>query len=293
MGVAEEFYAFRSNYNIGQGLISSIGERYRRITRRLNTDFWDTTSESAHSLYVGSYGRDTAAKGVSDLDVGFQLPYNVYAKYNDYRGNGQSALLQEVRTSLLRSYHSSSIGGDGQVVVLPFTDGVTFEILPYFSNTDGTWTYPDANGGGSWKTCNPRAEIKAIHDRNLVVNHNLKALCRMMRVWKDHNKAPMSGALIDTLAYQFIIDSAWRDKSYYYHDFLARDFLKFMNDQDRDQAHWRMPGSGQYVRRSGAFGYKAGIDHKYAVAACGLQGDENGPARRAQWRIVFGNTFPA
>lgn len=293
MGVADDFYAFRNNYNIGKDQISSIGNRYRAITRRLNTDFWNTESESAHSLYVGSYGRDTAAKGISDLDVAFQLPASLYTRYGAHLGNGQSALLQAVRASLLKRYHSSRIGGDGQVVVLTFDDGLTFEILPYFINNAGTWTYPDSNGGGSWRTCNPRAEIGAVQARNDLVNGNLKALCRMMRVWRDHNNAPMSGALIDALAYQFIDNWEHRDKSYLYHDYMARDFLKFMNDQDGDQKYWRMPGSSSHVYRKGPFGYKAGIDHKHAVAACNLQGEENGPARRAQWRIVFGITFPA
>jgi hypothetical protein len=218
MGVADEFYNFRNNYNIGSELISSIAQRYQRITTRLNSDFWNTNSSSAHSLYVGSYGRDTAARGISDLDIGFQLPYAEYVKYSGYQSNGQSALLQAVKNSLLNTYHSSKVGGDGQVVVISFTDGITFEILPYFDNTDGSWTFADSNGGGSWRTCNPRAEMDAVQTRNKAVNGNLKALCRMMRVWKDHNSVPMSGALIDALAYQFIEKWEYRDKSYAYHD---------------------------------------------------------------------------
>lgn len=293
MGVAEEFRQFRDEYNIKTDLISSIGARYRRITRRLNKDFWNTESEDAHSLYIGSYGRDTAAKGVSDLDVAFRLPYEVWERYNAYQTNGQSALLQAVRASLLSTYAYSEIGGDGQVVVLRFDDNVTFEILPVFDNKGATWTYPDSNGGGSWKTCNPKAEIEAVRSRNILMNGNLKALCRMMRVWRDYNSAPMSGALIDTLAYQFIETWVHRDKSFLYHDYLARDFLAFMRDQDREQAHWRMPGSGSYVYRTGAFGYKAGLDHKYAVEACNLLEEVQGPTRRLKWRTVFGPSFPA
>lgn len=293
MGVAEEFRQFSDEYKIKLDLISSIGARYRRITRRLNKDFWDTESEEAHSLYVGAYGRDTAAKGVSDLDVAFQLPYEVWERYNAYQTNGQSALLQAVRASLLKTYTYSEIGGDGQVVVLCFDDNVTFEILPVFDNKGGTWTYPDSNGGGSWKTCNPKAEIEAVQNRNILVNGNLKALCRMMRVWRDQNSAPMSGALIDTLAYNFIETWAHRDNSFLYHDYMARDFLAFMSAQDSEQAHWRMPGSGSYVYRTGAFGYKAKIDHKYAVEACNLLGEAQGPIRRAKWRTVFGSSFPA
>lgn len=272
--------------------MASIGGRYRRITRRLNRDFWDSESEHDHSRYVGSYGRDTAAKGVSDLDVAFRLPGDLYYKYDAYQSNGQSALLQAVKNSLLTTFQSSKIGGDGQVVVLTFDDGIQFEILPVFNNKAGTWTYPDSNGGGSWKTCNPQAEIAAVSVRNAAVNGNLKALCRMMRIWRDHNSVPMSGALIDALAYQFLENWEHRAESFLYHDYMARDFLKFINDQDKDKAYWRMPGSGSYVYRKGPFGYHAGVDHKYAVLACGLQGEENGPARRAHWRTVFGNTFP-
>jgi tRNA nucleotidyltransferase (CCA-adding enzyme) len=85
MGVGEQFQNFRNNYLIPAATISSISTRYKRITKRLNLDFWTTDSETAHSLYVGSYGRDTAATGVSDLDIYFRLPYAEYEKYNAYQ----------------------------------------------------------------------------------------------------------------------------------------------------------------------------------------------------------------
>jgi hypothetical protein len=292
MGVSDEFYNFRNDYNIGSTLISSIGQRYQRITTRLNTDFWSTDSSSAHSLYVGSYGRDTAARGISDLDIGFQLPYADYVKYNGYQTNGQSAVLQAVKNSLLNTYASSKVGGDGQVVVISFTDGIKFEILPYFNNKDGSWTFADSNGGGSWRQCNPRAEIDAVQARNKAVNGNLKALCRMMRVWKDHNSVPMTGALIDTLAYQFIENWQYRDKSYAFHDYMARDFFKYLYDLDRDKTFWRMPGSSSYVYKTGVFWLKALTDYNIAVEACGMQSDDKAAQRRTKWRTVFGTTFP-
>jgi hypothetical protein len=54
------------------------------------------------------------------------------------------------------TYPTSDVAGDGQVVVINFDDNITFEVLPVFENNDGSsWTYPNANGGGSWKVCNP------------------------------------------------------------------------------------------------------------------------------------------
>lgn len=293
MGVGDEFTQFKDRYNIGSDLISSISYRYKRITGQLNWDFRASSSDTANSLYVGSYGRDTAAKGLSDLDMAYVLPTHLYSQYNSYISNGQSALLQAVKASIRKTYPTSDSYGDGQVVVVNFTDGVTFEVLPVFNNADGTWTYPNANGGGSWKTCNPRSEIEAIHTRNLTTNRNLKHLCRMMRVWRDNNNVPMSGALIDALAYYFIGDWTYRDKSFVYHDYMARDFLSYLMNRDTNQTYWRMPGSGSVVWSKAAFQYKARVDYNIAVVACGLQGDENGSERRSKWRSVFGSTFPS
>lgn len=46
-----------------RGIISS---RYKRITKSINQTFWGSNSETAHSYYVGSYGRGTAIN-TSDL----------------------------------------------------------------------------------------------------------------------------------------------------------------------------------------------------------------------------------
>ena len=178
MGLAEWFSGFCSNIKVQDG--GTISSRYKAITRRLNTDFWNTTSDTSHSLYVGSYGRNTAIQGFSDLDMVFELPSDLYFQYDKYTSNGQSALLQAVRNSIQKTYSSSSIGGNGQVVVVAFTDGITFEVVPVFTNKADSYTYPDSNGGGSWKTTNPRPEIAAIRTRNNACNKNLVSLCRMM-----------------------------------------------------------------------------------------------------------------
>jgi Second Messenger Oligonucleotide or Dinucleotide Synthetase domain len=90
IGVGEGFAKFKDNDQITQEMIGSISYRYKRITRQLNTDFCETTSDTANSLYVGSYGRDTAVQGLSDLDMAFILPYAEYAKYKAFASNGPS-----------------------------------------------------------------------------------------------------------------------------------------------------------------------------------------------------------
>jgi hypothetical protein len=293
MGVGEDFATFKDKYNISTILISSISTRYKRITRQLNSDFWQTDSETAHSLYVGSYGRDTSSVGVSDIDMAFVLPVAQYQKFNGYQTNGPSSLLQTLKTSVRKTYSTSESFGDGQVVVINFTDNIKFEILPVFETTDKiTWIHPNANDGGSWRTCNPRAEIAAIKKRSDDTNRNLKYLARMIRVWRDHNSAPMSGMLIDTLAYQFIENYTFRDKSFFYHDFMARDFFDYLSKQNQSQNFWRAPGSGSNVRRTGVFEFKARNSYLRSLEA--IQYDSNGNewSRRQKWREIFGTSYP-
>ena len=294
MGLANWFRTFFGNIQVKNG--ATISSRYRNITKRLNTDFWSTTSDTTHSLYVGSYGRKTAIHGTSDVDMIFRLPDSVYKQFNSHRGNGQSALLQTVRASVKKTYSATDIGADGQVIVVSFGDAIRFELVPAFTNADGSYTYPDANGGGSWKKTNPKPEIKAIRNRNDACNRNLIPLCRMMRAWNAKMNVAIGGLLVDTLAYQFIGSWKYRHKSYLYYDYMCRDFFAFMAGQDRTQEYWKAPGSGQWVfAPKGQFQYKAKRSHNLALEA--IEHETATPKRewsaKQKWREVFGTSFPS
>jgi hypothetical protein len=292
MGLAEWFSTFCSNIHVQDG--GTISSRYKSITRRLNADFWNITSDTSHSLYVGSYGRNTAIQGFSDLDMIFELPASLYFQYDAYQGNGQSALLQAIRASMQKTYSTSAVGADGQVVVVSFQDGITFEVVPVFNNKAGSYTYPDSNGGGSWRTTNPRPEIQAIRDRNNACNGNLIPLCRMMRAWKREWDVKIGGLLVDTMSYQFIGTYTYRDKSYLYYDFMCRDFFKWMAEQDMEQEYWKAPGSGQYVYGKGMFQYKAKRCYNISLEAIAHETAEPKQewSAKQEWRDIFGTTFP-
>jgi hypothetical protein len=290
MGLADWFQEFCGKLQVTK--VATISDRYHSITRRLNTDFWDTLSDSSHGLYVGSYGRNTAIDSISDIDMIFQLSYAIYQQYDAHEGNGQSALLQAVRASIKKTYSYTDVGADGQVILVPFTDGITFEVVPGFVNTDNSYTFPDATDGGSWKTTNPRPEIEAIRERNDACNGNLVRLCRMLRSWKSCWDVPIGGLLIDTLAYQFIEGWSYRDKSYLYYDFMSRDCFKWIADQNEKQEFWRAPGSGQYVYPKGLFQYKA--KRCYNISLTAIENEQKGQewAAKQRWREIYGTTFP-
>jgi len=178
--------------------------------------------------------------------------------------------------------------------MVPFSDGMTIEVVPAFENSDKSFKFPDANGGGSWKTTNPRPEIQAIRFRNAITNSNLIPLCRMMRDWKNKWDVPIGGLLVDTLAYQFIEKWAHRNESYFYYDFMCRDFFQWMSVQDINQEWWRAPGSGQYVWGKGLFQHKARRCYNLVLEA--IEHENATPKRewsaKQKWREVFTTNFP-
>lgn len=65
------------NHQIDKETRILISKRYQRITKAINLEFWNSYSDTAHSRYVGSYGRGTAID-TSDLDVLHVLPTEEY-----------------------------------------------------------------------------------------------------------------------------------------------------------------------------------------------------------------------
>ena len=286
MGVSEKFRGFCSNLRMSDSTVSSVRTRYHNITKRLNKDFRRIASETLNSLYVGSYGRGTAIH-VSDIDMLYILPWEYFYQYDSHKGNGQSALLQAVKKSILKTYSNTEIGGDGQVVIVSFSDGVVFEVVPCFEYSDGSFCYPDTHDGGSWKTTNPRPEIETIN----ITNKNLKRLCRMIRAWKDYCNVPMGGLLIDTFAYRFLYQWKHYDKSFAYYDWMTRDFFKYLSEQNDNQSYWAAVGSGQHIYPKGKFTAKAKTAYNNALKA--IEYEEKGFEYIANcfWRNIYGTKF--
>lgn len=266
MGVANNFKTFCNNLLVDATKRSTIASRREAISRRLNKDFWgmDTTSGA---FYVGSYGRNTANGWISDIDIAFEMPPSQYYKYDVWTSNGQSAFLQAVKNSIIKTYSNTSLKADGQIVEVLFSDSMKFEVLPVFENSGGSYTFADASNGGSWKTTNPKPEIQAIKDGDSLTNNNLRNLCRMARAWAFYCSVPIKGILIDTLAYRFLTNWPNRNQSYLYYDFMSRDFFEYLKNQSESQTTWYALGSGQLITNYSNFRPKAKTAYNLALEA--------------------------
>lgn len=77
------FDATLFNLKVGSERAQVIRNRRDEITKALNKGFRDTESAQNNRLMVGSWGRNTAINGVSDLDMIYVLPESLRDETRD------------------------------------------------------------------------------------------------------------------------------------------------------------------------------------------------------------------
>lgn len=285
LSLADVFKEFLSNLALDNE--DTISLRYGEITCALNQEFRKTDSKTDNNLQVGSYGRWTAIKGISDLDMLYIVPATEWANFKD---GGQYKLLSKACGAIKARYPKTEVFVDRLVVRALYTD-FHIEVQPVFEEEDGSFKYPDTKGEGSWKITKPRLEIAAISDADSKKNKNLRRLCKMVRAWKNRHGVAMGGLLIDTLAHNFLQQtSSYDDTSYSKYDVMVRDFFAYLVGLPDDQDYYAAVGSGQRVAVKKKFRRKAKKALELCEAAIAA-GDHASSYKK--WRKVFGKHFPA
>jgi len=284
MTVSEMFSEFISNLVISNS--DTISLRYGEVTSALNKQFRATDSKTVNSLQIGSFGRKTAIDGISDLDMLYIMPKTSWDDYKDE--NGPERILGKTRDAILARYPTTEVKVDRCVVSVSYTD-FHIEAQPVFEQDDGSYKYPDTYEK-CWKITKPRQEMDAIANIDSSKNGNLRNLCKMVRAWKNKHGVEIGGLLIDTLAYNFIVQTQeYDDKSYLYYDFLSRDFFEYLSKEPK-QDFYLAPGSNQRVKVKQAFQAKAKKAHGLCLVAIAAEKEKG---VNDKWKKVYGRSFPA
>lgn len=286
MKVSEIFDTLLDNLKVGDAS-TTIAMRRDEITKALNKEFRTVEGSTANRLMVGSYGRHTAIRGVSDLDMIFILPASLRSSYDTE--TGPRRVLTRVKGALISRYPNTDIRVDQCVVRVQFTSNkFKFEVQPAFENADGSFDYPDTKSE-SWETTKPRDEIAATRECNDRTSKNMRHLARLARAWKDTNGVVMGGLLIDTLVHRFFSTTTeYDDKGTLWFDSMVRDFFEFlMNEPDQD--YYLALGSKQRVKLKKRFQPKAKKAYNRCLEAIA---DEGKASANKKWRQVFGTAAP-
>lgn len=287
METKEIFETLLANLKVGDKA-QKITSRRDSITKSLNREFRELEKSSDYKLMVGSFGRHTAIRGISDLDMLFFLPESLRDDYTK-SDTGPKRSLERVKKALEKTYPDTAIRVNQCVVTVKFSsEKFQFEIQPVFCNLDGSFTYPDTHSN-DWKRTKPRDEIQATRECNQRTSNNMRRLARMTRAWRNNVGVAMGGLLIDTLVYRFfeqtdLFDSAGYDKF----DEMVRDYFGFLKDQP-NQDRFNALGSNQHVKVKQKFQKAAQNAYEAAVAAIE---EENSDKALKNWRKIFGASIP-
>lgn len=283
MDTAEVFTAFLDNLKVDNS--DKIADRRDEIAKALNKEIRDVTGSVSNQLMVGSYGRYTAIRGISDLDMLYILPDSLREQYESE--TGPRRILNRVRDAIRGRYTTTEVVVDQCVVRVQFTN-FKFEVQPVFEEDDRTFLYPDTVAE-KWKVTKPRAEIAETRECDLRTSGNMRKLAKMTRAWRNAHGVVMGGLLIDTLAHRFFTDvTAYDSATADDFDEMVRDFFEFLADED-DHDYYLALGSLQRVYVKKRFQSKAKKAYNLCLEAIDAEGESS---VNAKWRAVFGTSVP-
>ena len=288
------FRTFEANLRMSPQTIATVRYRYHSITKRINEDFWRESSENEHSLYAGSYGRGTSTS-TSDIDILVQLPDDMYTNYwfrNALHRNGSSELLQSVKRSLQKTYATSYLSGDGQVVVVDFSDGIRFEVVPVFKYGEQLF-FPDTHNGGSFVKMNPIREMDAFDEMNRVHPGGMKKLCRMMRAMRANFKLDLLGETIDSMVYEYWNQGDFTNiPAFRMFDYHTKGFFDYWKHEYRLKQGASVPGTKRHLEIPRTEFLSKLFSHFSEVAGNASESEIEKYTNK-YWRMIYGDRFPA
>lgn len=289
IGVTKRFRGFHNNLLLTAEQRSDGKTKHEGVRKCLNSHYYDVASTTANSFLIGSWGKFTRVRPPRDIDVYFVLPYSVYERFEEYKGNKQSALLQEVKNVLGKTYSTTRMRGDGQVVVVDFTT-ISVEVVPAFKLKNGQYWICDTHDGGKYMTTDPKAEADYISTVHNQTNENLRKVVRMLKAWQSHRNVPLKSFYLELLAADFLSSSEWRKNDYFYYDWIFRDFFKYLKSKSGGILF--VPGTDEIIYLGSDWLTKAESAHKWSLEACDLEKDNYVTLAGAEWQKIFGNQIP-
>jgi len=288
LSVSARFRKFLSNIALTDSQKTAGAQRREATVRALNQHYYGTSSGTANSMYVGSWGKFTRIRPPRDVDVLFFLPPQVYDRFRMRVGNIQSQLLQEVRAVLKNRFLQTQIKGDGPAVKVPFT-AYDLELIPAFSTIGEQCLVCITEGGGYFKVADYVAESRSIQSSNDSSNGDTRNLIRMAKCWQGHCAVPIKSFWLEIIAVDFLATWPYKGKGEVFYDWMVRDFLNYMETKANSMIY--APGTYEPMYIGNSWISKARSAQQKAAAACNLE-SKDPIAAGDEWQKIFGSDIP-
>lgn len=287
IAVRERFRRLDTALVATQDQIDDAATKVGGILACLNSAYYGA-SGFEHGRVVGSWGKSTQIVHTEDVDLLFEVPYATYTRFAAYQTNGQSALLQEVKGVIEATYSTTTMRGDGQVVVVAF-NSLTVEVIPAVRLESAQFWICDTHDGGSWKLTDPTAQIAALNTADMGSAGNTRRLIRMIKAWKHVRNVPIKAFQIELLVTEFMAGYGNRENDFYWFDWFVRDFFAFLRGRANRFA-W-VPGTNELVFLGDAWLPATERAYSASLAACANEYVDLVAAAGDEWQKVFGATI--
>ncbi len=277
-----EFKKFCKNIRLTPDQRKDAKKKYRGVINKLHNSYYDCECNGNTQYLFGSSKTETDVRPImngQDVDVLFKIPQETYDKFDQHKGNGQSALLQEVKTFLDKKYTSTeAIKAWGKIVLVKFSDNKhNVEVLPALEQGDGTFLIPNTEDGGSWEKFDPRKQVKKFQASNDKTDGLTAELTRMLKTWvKNTNSLNyQSYALLEDVI-AFLKTEFTTGTSYDKYATAIKNFLGYKKSRcnPSEKSHFQTA----YDR---------------AVKAIEYMDDDKPKEASVEWRKIFGESmFP-
>lgn len=286
--VTTHFTTFLSNLELTRSQRDDAMTKVNSVGRCLHAKYYQGVYDSANVVVVGSYGKNTAVRPPSDIDMLYLLPVSEYYRINQVFGNGQSQLLQEVKRALADSFPRTDLSADGQVVKAPFAS-FAVEVVPAFRCDDGTYVTCYTADGGSWRGSNPLAEYRAITDLDAICENKATHLTKMLKAWKRICNVPLKSIVLEIAACSFVRQWPHNQQSIFWYDWMVRDFFAFLWQHKNGTA--QIPGLQETLSLGDQWVSRCESAYSRAVKACEYEHDDFGILAEDEWKKIFGDQF--
>jgi hypothetical protein len=195
--VAGSFTNILARVALNDADLSAFETHRSRVESSLHGSF-----DLSKVVRVGSYARGSAIRFRSDLDLFIVLRRRETEWGDQYVL--PSTILNRLREALRGTFPQSSLGRDGQAVVVEFSDNRRIDVVPArFENAlDNGWPlYRIPSGADEWIATSPELHNKYIADGDARSGGKLKSVVRLLKYWRQcrNPELPLSAFHLELL----------------------------------------------------------------------------------------------
>ncbi len=108
----------------------------------------------------------------------------------------------------------------------------------------------------------------------------------MAKCWKLYCQVPIKSFLLELLMTEFLNQSEWRLKSYFYYDWLFRDFFKYLKTKTNSDVI--VPSTLKKINLGDDWETKVNSAYNRAIKACNYERADNVEEAGEEWKKIFG-----